>query len=123
MKRIARRLVVFGFPLLLGTWVAGRHLELLNSYPKKDQTIASAPIDVSLVFSESADSARSSISLQGPSGAVALGPIRVQDEKLVLLAKVQGAMPAGTYTVSWATAAPDDDLVKGSFRFTLRSDR
>src|SRR5688572_30800159 len=96
------------------------HFELLDSYPKKDQAVASAPIDITLIFSESADSARSSVTLQGPAGPVPLGPIRTQDEKLVLLTKVLGPMGAGTYTVAWGSAAPGEDPIRGSFRFTLR---
>lgn len=114
--------ILIAFTLLSGFWV-NRHFELLSSYPQKDQTLARAPIDISLVFSESADSARTSISLAGPNGTVTVGPIRVQDEKLVVLAKVEGAISAGRYTVSWVSGAPQDDLVKGTFRFTVRADR
>ena len=98
-------------PLLSAGWVAS-HLELLSSYPKKDQTVGTPPIDISLVFSESADSAKTSIALSGPSGAVPVGPLRLQDEGLVVLAKVEGAMPGGTYMVSWTAAAPDQESSK-----------
>ena len=100
-----------------------RHLELLSSTPKKDQTVASAPLDIALIFSESVDSARTTVALQGPSGAVEVAPIRLQDEGLVVLAKVVGPAPAGSYTVSWGAAAPGEDPIKGSFRYTLRQER
>jgi copper resistance protein C len=97
------------------------HLELLSSDPQKDQSIARPPIDIALVFSESVDSARTTVTLDGPSGKVELGPVRLQDEALVVLAKVTGRVGAGIYTVSWVAAAPEMDPVKGSFRFTVRS--
>ena len=100
-----------------------RHLELLSSTPKKDQTVGSAPVDIALIFSESADSAKTTIALQGPDGPVELAAIRLQDEGLVVLAKVVGPAPAGTYTVSWGAAAPDQDPIKGSFRYTVRQER
>jgi methionine-rich copper-binding protein CopC len=118
LKATAKVLLVVAVPLLAGAWSLA-HFELISSYPKKDQAVGAAPIDISLVFSESADSARSSIALQGPAGAVPLGPVRTQDESLVLLAKVLGTMSPGAYTVSWVSAAPGDELVRGSFRFTV----
>jgi methionine-rich copper-binding protein CopC len=99
------------------------HLELLNSTPKKDQTVTTPPIDIALIFSQSVDSASTSVSLQGPGGAVELAPIRLQDEALVVLAKVVGSTPAGTYTVSWGAASEGEDPVKGTFRFTVRQER
>jgi copper transport protein len=109
-------------PLVLAA-PTSRHLELLSSTPKQNQTVPSAPIDIALIFSESVDSARTSVSLQGPAGPVEMAPIRLQDEALVVLAKVVGPAPAGTYTVSWTAAAPEMDPIKGSFRYTLRQER
>ena len=122
MKRLPTGLLLLALPLLL---VASkpRHLELLSSAPKKDQTVGSAPIDIALIFSESVDSARTSVSLQGPTGAVEMAPIRLQDEGLLVLAKVMGTATAGTYTVSWEAAAPAEDPIKGTFRYTVRQQR
>ena len=109
--------------VLAATGSTKRHLELLSSTPKKDQTVGTPPIDIALVFSQSVDSASTSVSLQGPGGAVELAPIRLQDEALVVLAKVVGPAPAGTYTVSWDAASEGEDPIKGTFRFTVRQDR
>jgi methionine-rich copper-binding protein CopC len=100
-----------------------RHLELVGSDPQKDQTIARPPIDIQLVFSESVDSARTVVTLDGPSGRVELGPVRLQDEALLVQTKVVGSMSAGTYTVSWTAASPEMDPVKGSFHFTVRQQK
>ena len=121
-SRLANRGLLLGLLVLSAGW-SKRHLELLNSYPKKDQVVGTAPVDISLIFSESADSAKTSIALAGPAGAIPMGPIRLQDEGLVVLAKVDGPMPSGSYTVSWSAAAPDQDPIKGTFRFTVRGDR
>ena len=122
MKSFSRALIVAVFPLLAAGW-SDRHLELLASDPQKDQTIASRPIDISLIFSESVDSARTSVALVGPSGPVEMAPIRLRDEALVVLAKVAGPMSGGTYTVSWVAAAHGEDPIKGSFRFSVRQAR
>jgi methionine-rich copper-binding protein CopC len=105
MKRLSLGVLLLALPRLL---VASkpRHLERLSSAPRKDQTVGSAPIDIALIFSESVDSARTTISLQGPGGVVELGPIRLQDEALVVLAKVMRPGSAGTYTVSWNASPP-----------------
>jgi methionine-rich copper-binding protein CopC len=121
MKRVHKALLLLGLPLVFGG-SNSRHLELLSSTPKHDQTVASAPIDIALIFSESVDSARTTVALQGPAGPVEMAPIRLQDEGLVVLAKVVGPAPAGTYTVSWTAAAPEMDPIKGSFRYTLRQE-
>ena len=122
MKRLPREVLLLALLLLL---VASkpRHLELLSSTPQKDQTVGSAPIDIALIFSESVDSARTTVSLQGSTGAVELAPIRLQDEGLVVLAKVVGPASGGTYTVSWNAAAPGEDPIKGTFRYTVRPER
>ena len=114
--------LLLGLVLVAAGWSA-RHLELLSSYPRKDQTVGTAPVDISLIFSESADSAKSSIALSGAGGPVPMAPVRLQDEGLVVLARVDGPMPSGTYTVSWSAAAPDQDPIRGTFRFTVRGAR
>jgi methionine-rich copper-binding protein CopC len=122
MSRVSKLLVLLLLGGVLPAWAA-RHLELLGSTPKKDQTVASAPIDIALIFSESVDSVRTTVSLEGPAGPVELGPVRMQDERLVVLAKVTGAVPAGTYTVAWVAAAPEEDPIRGNYKFTVRQRR
>ena len=119
MRTVVTASALISLALSAGGW-ADRHLELLGSHPNKDQTVGAAPIDIALVFSESVDSIRTSISLQGPRGLVEVAPIRLQDEGLVVLAKVMGEVPAGPYTVVWGAAAPGEDPIKGSFKFSVR---
>ena len=119
MTKRERVAALLGSSLLLAAWT-GSHLELVSSFPKQDQTAAAPPVDISLVFSESADSASARVSLKGPQGEVPLGPIRAQDESLVLLARVEGPMAGGAYTVSWTAAGSDGGPVSWHFRFTLR---
>ena len=122
MRRYPRLPAVLVLSLPLALLLAGagaRHLELLDSHPRKDQTMANPPVDISLIFSESAAPDSSSVTLSGSSGEVALGPIRAQDEGLVLMARVEGEMPAGGYTVVWRAGAPGAEPASGSYRFTV----
>ena len=111
--------IVSALPLLLAG-ATTLHLELVGSFPRADQTVGTPPVDISLIFSESADADSSSVALAGDDGPVPLGPIRSQDEGLVLKARVEGPMPPGRYTVTWRASAAGVEPATGAFRFQVR---
>ena len=117
-----RRLLAGAFAVtasaVLVAWTAF-HLELTDSHPKAGQTMVEAPAEIWLRFSVVPDTARSSFSVRGPEGNVALGDIAPGASPEVLRAPVAGPMPAGTYTVSWVGAPMDDHAVRGRFTFTI----
>lgn len=120
-KSLALAALLFGLPLV---GAASLHLELVDSYPKKDQTVANPPIDISLIFSESADPTTSTVKLHGPDGEdVELGPMVSHEEGLVLSAEVKGDMGRGRYTVEWMASAPDVLSASGNYHFTVGRER
>ena len=62
---------------------------------------------------------RTSFSVRGPAGAVALDSIAVGDEPEVVKAAVAGNMPEGRYTLSWVGAPIGDHTVRGRFSFSV----
>jgi methionine-rich copper-binding protein CopC len=98
------------------------HLRLVKSTPAKDSVLASAPTHVMLWFSQEPQTRLSSITLTGPNGAaVALGPVtQCPTENVLLFAKVEGAMGAGSYTIAWRTASSDGHVIRGEIPFRVR---
>jgi len=108
--------------LLLAGWTAF-HLELAASFPEADQSLAEAPAEIWLEFSVMPDMERSSFSVRGPDGKVDLGEISVGDTPEVVRADVVGAMPPGSYTLSWVGAPMEDHAVRGRFTFSVGESR
>ena len=98
------------------------HLRLVKSTPAKDSVLAAAPTHVMLWFSQEPQTRLSAITLTGPNGAtVALGPVtQCPTENVLLFAKVEGAMPAGAYTIAWRTASSDGHVIRGEIPFRVR---
>ena len=102
--------------------VAELHLRLVKSTPAKDSILAAAPTHVMLWFSQEPQTRLSSITLTGPNGTtVALGPLtQCPTEKELLFAKIDGAVPAGAYTITWRTASSDGHVIRGEVAFRVR---
>lgn len=98
------------------------HLTLVDSSPREGATLAEAPKEILLKFNEALDPARRAISLRGPAGPVAVGPVRAVDS-LSFAVGVTGPMAAGVYTVSWLAGAPDHATIRGRFSFTVGAPR
>lgn len=100
----------------------GMHLRLVRSTPTKDSVLAAAPTHVMLWFSQEPQTRLSSITLTGPNGAtVALGPVtQCPTENVLIFAKVEAAMPAGSYTIAWRTASADGHVIRGEIPFRVR---
>lgn len=112
-------------PLLALSTLAGWtlvHLELKSSFPAADQALESPPAEIWLEYSVVPDMERSSFSVRGPAGIVALDSIRAGEKPEVLKAAVKGPMPAGAYTVSWVGAPMGDHAVRGRFTFRVGGD-
>jgi methionine-rich copper-binding protein CopC len=95
------------------------HVELNASYPDADAVLSEAPTEVWLEFSTEVDMERTSFSIRGPDGRVALGDLRQMDDPAVVKATVDGAMPSGAYTVSWVAAPLEDHTVRGRYSFQV----
>lgn len=96
------------------------HLMLVDSSPRPGAVLAASPREVLLTFNERLDTTRRAISMRGPAGAVAMGPVRSVADTLSFAASIMATLPPGEYTVSWLAGAPAHATVRGRFSFTIR---
>jgi len=85
MRRIVAGGLALAAAVVLVGWTAF-HLELNASYPEADADLGEAPTEIWLRFSVEPDMERSSFSVRGPEGRVALGDISVGEEPEVIRA-------------------------------------
>lgn len=102
---------------------AAMHLRLTRSVPVKDTTLALAPAEISLWFSQRPQLPLSAITLTGPEGAVVrLSAVTLAPaDSAPLVAKVEGTMAPGRYTIAWRTASSDGHAIRGTILFTVRA--
>ena len=100
--------------------VAARlHLTLVDSSPREDAVLAEPPREIVLKFNESLDPERRAVSLRGPAGPVAMGPVRSVADTLAFAANINATLAPGTYTVSWLAASPNDPTIRGRYSFSV----
>lgn len=122
MRRASALSLALASAILFGGWTAF-HMEVVDSFPEADQVVSGAPTEIWLEFSVEPEMERTSFSVRGPGGGVALGDITAGDSPAILRAEVIGPMPPGVYTVSWVGASLDDHAVRGRFSFTMGTAR
>ena len=99
---------------------AAAHQQLLRSEPANGAHLSATPAALRLVFNEAVELAVSRLALTGPSGNVALSPIRLHDDSAsVLLSDILGSLEAGTYRVTWQVVGSDGHPVRGEYAFTI----
>ena len=107
--------------LLGSAGAAFAHAHLRSATPAVDSTVATAPRDVAITFSEAVEPAFSSIEVQDGAGK------RMDDGKPhtaptdgKILSVGLTALPPGTYTVTWHATAVDTHKTDGKFSFTVK---
>jgi methionine-rich copper-binding protein CopC len=101
---------------------ADLHLKLEKAEPAIDGTVATAPTEIRLFFSEKPNPKLTAIKLLNASKAeIPLGDVTPEsgDEKIVAAA-LEKTIAAGTYTVTWRTMSADSHVVSGEFEFTVQ---
>ncbi|MBA2628286.1 MAG: copper resistance protein CopC [Gemmatimonadales bacterium] len=105
--------------VVLGAAPAFFHAHLTCSLPRANDVVRAAPVEIRLAFSERPTVKLSSIKLlRSDNSVVPLGPVTGDKDPLVVMAKVPGALPIGTYAVVWKTAAHDGHVIRGRYVFT-----
>lgn len=125
MQRITiRRLVslLAAFVLLLGTaqWVSA-HAELVRSEPAAGSSVAAAPGQVTVYYSEEIDATKSTITVIDASGAtVSQGAATpVDGDPKAMKVALQSGLADGAYTVQWTNTSIDGHSEEGNFSFTV----
>ena len=95
------------------------HAELEETVPAADATVEGSPTEVSATFSETLLADRSSLSLRDAEGAeVAEGGPDPEAPERLLISDLPDLAP-GEYEASWAAAADDGHLERGTWTFTV----
>ena len=97
------------------------HLKLKRASPAPDTTLAVAPSDIRLWFSEDADLVATRITVTASNGVrIAMGkPARAPGRDMPITASFSAPLTPGRYTVAWKTMSKDGHVVSGSYAFTF----
>jgi copper resistance protein C len=114
------RLRTFIFSLALaalGSVAAHAHAFLDHASPLVGSTVASAPREVSLTFTQNLESAFSSVQVTDANGArVDQGKAQIGGNTMRVGLK---SLSPGTYRVRWQALSVDTHKTEGSFTFTV----
>jgi cytochrome c peroxidase len=96
------------------------HTRLLRSEPARDATVAVAPVEIRLWFSEAVNVAITRVTLEAGTTTIPTGKAaRAGGAETPVVVPLTRALAPGRYLVRWMTASADGHPVKGAFRFTL----
>jgi methionine-rich copper-binding protein CopC len=103
--------------------VVRRHVHLEKSAPAANDTLATTPTSIRFWFSEPVELAVTTAKLASASGAaIALGAAtRDAAKDAPVVAPITKPLPAGSYVVTWSTAASDGHPAKGTFTFVVKA--
>jgi copper resistance protein C len=109
------------FPLLLAALfnnaAAHAHAMLDHANPSVGSTVASAPREISLTFTQNLEAAFSSVQVTDANGArVDQGEAQVSGSTMRVGLK---SLAAGTYRVRWHVLSVDTHKTEGTFTFTV----
>ena len=114
-----RSAIVLIIPLLLslGTGEASAHALLDHAEPRVGNTVATAPREVTLWFTQKLEPAFSSITVTNSAGQrVDAGKTRVSGNQMSVSLRSGGA---GTYRVNWRVLSVDTHRTDGNFTFRV----
>src|SRR3954449_2166992 len=109
---------LFLLPLLLVTGEAMAHAVLDRAEPRVGNTVATAPQEVTLWFTQKLEAAFSTITVTNAAGQrVDTGKARVSGNQMSVSLRPGGT--AGTYHVTWHVLSVDTHTTDGSFTFQV----
>lgn len=121
MSKIIRPLGLAALIGLAATGSAFAHAHLKSAVPAVDSTVATAPTELDLTFTEDLNLKFSGVKVTGPGqAAVQTGTAMLMEKNTVLMVPLSGALGAGTYTVSWHALSGDGHKTNGSYKFTVK---
>ena len=116
MQRSAIVLII-PLQLWLVTGEANAHAFLDHAEPRVGNTVATAPRDVTLWFTQKLEPAFSSVAVTNSAGQrVDTGKTRVSGNQMSVSLRSGGA---GTYRVNWRVLSVDTHTTDGSFTFQV----
>lgn len=101
--------------------LAFAHAHLKTSNPAADATLAQAPAEVAITFTEGLEPRFSTIEVTDAHGtAMQAGAAHLGADAMHFAVPLK-PLPAGTYTVTWHATAVDTHKTDGKFTFTVRA--
>ena len=100
----------------LASTSAFAHAFLDRASPKVGSTVAAAPHELTLWFTQKLEAAFSRVEVTGPNGANVGGKAQVSGNTIRVGIKAAGP---GTYHVHWQVLSVDTHKTQGSFSFTV----
>jgi methionine-rich copper-binding protein CopC len=101
---------------------AWAHAFLDHADPKVGSTVATAPMEIKLWFTQELEPAFSSIEVRDASGnEVDKKDSHPDDKNKSLLIVSMPSLPEGTYTVIWHVVSVDTHKTQGHFEFTIKA--
>ncbi len=116
------RQTLLAIALTLGTaGTASAHAHLKTAAPAAGSTVAVAPSELRLGFTEGVNLKFTGVTLVGPAGApVSTGPATLAPgDGEVLVVPVSGPLAPGAYKVDWHALATDGHKTDGTYGFTV----
>jgi copper resistance protein C len=112
-KLISIAIVLFAALVSNGAFA---HAFLDHASPRVGSTVAAAPHELTLWFTQKLEPAFSSVAVMGPNGASIAGKAQVSGNTMRVGIKAAGP---GVYHVHWQALSVDTHKTQGSFTFTV----
>lgn len=120
MNRILTTLATLAFVTTLFASSAIAHARFQSSTPAPGQTVATAPANVSITFTEDLAFGSTGSVVNAAGTTVSTGASYTVADRKLLIITLKPGLPSGTYTVNWHTVSSEDgDQLDGSFSFTV----
>ena len=115
MRHLCKTVIV----LALLPSIAIAHAMLDRASPRVGSTVATAPKELTLWFTEKLEPAFSAAEVRNAQGTVQSGKAHVDGGDRTELHVPLKALSPGTYTVSWRVLSVDTHRTQGTFSFTV----
>ena len=120
MNRIVMTLATLALITTLFAGSAIAHANFVSSSPAPGQTVAAAPANVSITFSEDLAAASIGIVVNAAATRVSTGSAVSTADRKVMTITLPPGLPSGTYSVLWHSISADDgDPLDGTFSFNV----
>lgn len=122
MNTLARTLMLAGLGLAAPSAPAFAHAHLKSATPALNGTVATAPSELDLKFSEGLNLKFTGVKVTGPDkAAVATGDAALgAGDDTTLVIPVSATLAAGAYKVDWHALSTDGHKTSGSYKFTVK---
>ena len=109
--------------LLSGVTAAFAHGELKRAVPPAGGTVATAPSEVMVYFSEPLEPAFSTVAVRDSAGKqVDKADAHIDKDDRTIMRVSLPPLPRGTYTVIWRVVTVDTHRTEGTFKFKVGED-